>query len=215
MIAIGVVFFLLVSTNYIPKKLIYSIEKTYSPIELSKLSKSETYYIHVLGAGASVDKRLPASMNLNGPTLTRLCEGIRVYNYLDQGVLVTSASTEEGLISQAQLSKQTAIAMGVPEVNIKTLDTPNTTLEEAIAFKEQFGGDKNIVLVTSALHMPRAMEIFQDQGLNVIPAPASYIYKESGNTYNGITIPSFKSVELFNYYHLTVLKLWYYRFLKK
>ena len=210
-----VVFVLLISTNYVPKRLIHSIEKKYIPIALHNLDTSKQYHILVLGAGATVDDRLPPSMDLNTGMLTRLFEGVRIFNHIDQGILVTSGSLKSETISQAQLSKEAAISVGVPEQHIKTLDNPRTTLEEAMAFKEQFGSDKKVVLVTSALHMPRAGEIFNDQGLDVIPAPSNYKYKEGGSAYNGISMPSLHSIELMNHYHITVLKQWYYRVFKK
>ena len=213
-IIIGVALLLVCSTSYIPKKLIYSIENTYAPIDLKQLNEAETYYIHVLGAGASLDYRLPSSMNLNSETLSRLVEGIRIYNHLENGVLVTSASGKKGFKSQAKISKETAASLGVHEEDVKMLETPTTTLEEAIAFKEKFGTEKKVILVTSALHLPRAVEIFKDQGLNVIPAPSGYIYKEGPNIYNGITFPSFKSIELMNVYHRAKLKEWYYGLFK-
>ena len=214
-IALGVVMLLVSSTSYVPKKLIASIEKTYDPLELHLLDRSATYYIHVLGAGASMDLRLPASMNLNQETLVRLVEGIRVFNSLNHRVLVTSADSKTGLRSQAEISKETAISLGISESDIKMLTTPLNTIEEAAAFKAEFGEDKNIILVTSAIHMPRAVEIFTDQGLKVIPAPTSYYYKEDGETYNGITFPSIKSIELMNIYQITVLKSWYYKLFNK
>lgn len=214
-IALGIVLFLVCSTSYVPKKLIASIEKGYDPIDLHLIDDSETYYILVLGAGASMDARLPASMNLNQETLIRLIEGIRVSNYLNNRVLVTSAASKNGLKSQAEISKETAVSLGLSESDIKMLKTPLNTIEEAEAFKAEFGSDKNIILVTSAIHMPRAVEIFMDQDLKVIPAPTSYFYKDDGENYNGITLPSIKSVELMNTYHIAVLKAWYYKLFKK
>lgn len=214
-IIIGVVAFLLSSTSYLPKRLITSIEKTYDPIELQALDQSKTYHIHVLGSGATLDSRLPASMNLNIVTLTRLVEGIRLYNYLDHAVLVTSAGSRKRPKSQAETAKESAISLGVNKDQIEMLETPMTTLEEAIAFKKKFGTDKNLILTTSALHMPRAVQIFRDQGLNVIPAPSDYLYREDENQYNGFTLPKFKSLELMNAYHLAVLKDWYYKIFKK
>ncbi|MBO3100163.1 ElyC/SanA/YdcF family protein [Gelidibacter pelagius] len=215
-IALGIVMFLVCSTSYVPKKLIASIESAYAPIDLQLLDRSKTYYIHVLGSGATTDSRLPASMNLNQETLVRLAEGIRILNSLDQAVLVTSAASKNRPKSQAELSKEAAMSLGVNEAKIQMLETPTTTLEEAQAFKKEFGTNKNVIIVTSALHMPRAVEIFKDQGLIVIPAPSSYDYKADGHRYNGVTLPSFSSLELMNRYHVAQLKHLYYRvFMKK
>lgn len=214
-IVLGVLVFLVSATSYIPKRLIASIERVYDPIQLEALDPSKTYHLHVLGSGASNDSRLPPLLNLNESTLSRLAEGIRLYTYLEHAVLVTSAGNTKGLKSQAEISKETAISLGVKEEAIEMLETPTTTLEEAIAFKARFGTDKNLILITSALHMPRAVEIFADQGLTVIPAPSNYFYKTDERGNNGLTLPSFESLVLMNTYHTTVLKQWYYRVFKK
>jgi uncharacterized SAM-binding protein YcdF (DUF218 family) len=212
---VGILLFLVCATNYVPKKLIQSIEKTYSPLLISQLSGEENYYILVLGSGAALDARLPASQNLGLVSLSRLVEGIRIFRMLEHGILVTSAATKSDFISQAEITKDAAISLGINAEQIEMLETPTTTLEEALAFKSKFGTFKNIILVTSALHMPRAVEIFKDQGLSVIAAPTEYLYKQDGNSYNGLSLPSVGSISLMNTYQLTTLKLWYYRLFHK
>ncbi|WP_159038628.1 YdcF family protein [Brumimicrobium mesophilum] len=209
----GIVLFLLSSTTYLPKILINSIESKYNPIEFSELDSSQVYHILVLGAGSTTDPRLPSTMNISSEALKRLIEGIRVYTHLNNSILVTSAYSAEGDKSLARLSKEAAISLGVNEKQVKMLETPTTTLEEANAFKDTFGTNKKIILVTSALHMPRAIEIFKDKGLDVIAAPADYLYKDGQR--NRISFPSSNSIELMNAYHITVLKKWYYKIFKK
>lgn len=214
-IAGGLILFLICSTSFVPRKLIASLERHYSPLQLQDIDRSKTHYIHVLGAGATMDPRLPSSMKLNQESLTRLVEGIRVFNYLDDGVLITSAANEKELKSQAEISKDAALSLGIDGTRIHTLDTPTTTLEEALAFKAAFGIDKRIIIVTSAVHMPRAIEIFKDQGLNTIAAPSGYLYKIDETRFSDFTLPSLKSLELMNIYHVSQLKHVYYRMFKK
>ena len=207
--------FLLCSTRYFPLKLIASIESAYNPIAIEKLDRSKSYYIYVLGAGCSVDQSLPATMNLSTTSLVRLVEGIRIYNTLNQVTFVTSAASKDELISQAQLSKEAAVSLGMKEQHIEMLETATSTLEEAIAFKEKFGTNKNVILVTSALHMPRAVEIFSDQGIKVLPAPTDYMAKNDDSTYSNLSFPSFDSIGLLNSYQTTVVKHLYYKWFKK
>lgn len=211
----GILLFLVCSTSYVPKKLINSIEKKYSPIKPQKLDTTKTYYIHVLGAGTSLDTKLPATMNLSATTLTRLVEGIRIYNHLHHAILITSAASKDENHSQAELAKEAALSLGVNEKKIQMLATPTSTLEEAIAFKEKFGTNKNVIVVTSAFHMPRAIEIFEDQGIQTVPAPTDYQYKEDGFNYSGITFPTLSSLDLLNCYQTAVAKHFYYRWFKK
>jgi uncharacterized SAM-binding protein YcdF (DUF218 family) len=154
-------------------------------------------------------------MKLSTTTLTRLVEGLRIYKHFTHSILVTSASIKGEKISQAEFSKDAAISFGIEAKNIQMLKTPTSTLEEAIAFKVKFGVKKNLILVTSALHMPRAVEIFTDQGIKVIPAPSSYIIKKSRSNYSGLTFPSFESLELVNCYQTALVKHLYYKLFKK
>ncbi|MDD2695739.1 MAG: YdcF family protein [Anaerolineales bacterium] len=41
-------------------------------------------------------------------------------------------------------------------------------------------GIRRVILVTSALHMPRSVALFEEQGLEVIPAPADFIVTNQG-----------------------------------
>jgi uncharacterized SAM-binding protein YcdF (DUF218 family) len=66
--------------------------------------------------------------------------------------------------------------MGVPQNALLLEDKSQNTHEDA-AFSAQMLKDKGIhriLLVTSAIHMPRAMAVFQKQGLEVIPAPTDF-----------------------------------------
>ncbi len=38
----------------------------------------------------------------------------------------------------------------------------------------RMAGRKTVILVTSAIHLPRAMRLFEKQGLHPIPAPCAY-----------------------------------------
>lgn len=212
---IGIFLLLVCFTSYLPKKLVNSIEKKYKPINLHQLDNSKTYYIHVLGAGSSLDSRLPATMNLSPTTLIRLVEAIRIYNHIKHPVLVTSAALSKQIKSQAKLAKEAAILLGVKEQNIQMLETPTSTMEEAIAFKEKFGTNKNVILVTSAIHMPRAVEIFADQGIQALPAPTDFQYKEEGFNDSGLTFPTLSSLDLSNCYQTAVAKHLYYKWFKK
>ena len=63
-----------------------NLEDQYEVIDLEKLDTSKPYYIHVLGAGYDLDKRLQATSQLDLKTLGRLTEGIRVFRKLPNAV---------------------------------------------------------------------------------------------------------------------------------
>jgi len=56
------------------------------------------------------------------------------------------------------------------------------TYEDAVFSSEilKEKGINRILLVTSALHMPRSVALFEKQGLEVIPAPTDFTITEDG-----------------------------------
>jgi uncharacterized SAM-binding protein YcdF (DUF218 family) len=71
--------------------------------------------------------------------------------------------------------------LGVPEAVIWLESYSRNTYENALYSRAILGeaGVDTILLVTSALHMPRSVRLFEKQGVTVIPAPADYIVSET------------------------------------
>ncbi len=75
--------------------------------------------------------------------------------------------------------------MGVPNEALWRESKSNNTYENAIESKKLLDekGITRIILVTSALHMPRSVAIFQKQGFDVIPAPTDFWITEADWTH--------------------------------
>ena len=69
-----------------------------------------------------------------------------------------------------------AIDLGVPDTSISIEDRSRNTRENATYTKQLLDTQhiSSILLVTSAMHMPRALALFQSQGINVTPAPTDF-----------------------------------------
>jgi uncharacterized SAM-binding protein YcdF (DUF218 family) len=68
-------------------------------------------------------------------------------------------------------------AMGVPESAIVQEPQALNTYQNAV-YTHQILEDRNIdrvLLVTSAIHMPRSLMVFRKQGINAIPAPTDFL----------------------------------------
>ncbi|MEM7797297.1 MAG: YdcF family protein [Cyanobacteria bacterium P01_C01_bin.118] len=78
--------------------------------------------------------------------------------------------------SEAEDMTEIAIAMGVPERNILREDKSLNTYQNAVNTAKilQQRQIDTILLVTSAIHMPRSVAIFEKQGFNVTAAPTDY-----------------------------------------
>jgi Uncharacterized conserved protein len=78
--------------------------------------------------------------------------------------------------SESDLALAFFQTMGADTQRILLENQSRNTLENARYTREliDFAGNGPWVLVTSAFHMPRAVEIFTDQGIAVIPYPTDF-----------------------------------------
>jgi uncharacterized SAM-binding protein YcdF (DUF218 family) len=175
LLVFAIVFFLATSTKYLPNYLAMQLEKVYLPINPQALKlPPQKYYIHVLGSGNNYDDRLPATAQLGLTALSRLTEAIRIYKVLPNATIVTSANSLLQKETQASITKRAAILLGVDSNAIEKLDTPSTTAEEAADLKAKYGTNIQLIIVTDAMHMPRAITTFQAQGFKPMAAPTNF-----------------------------------------
>jgi len=65
--------------------------------------------------------------------------------------------------------KKLAISRGINEQNVLLTAIVKNTEEEAMAIKKLIKNEEKIALVTSSFHMPRALKLFLENGIKVIP----------------------------------------------
>lgn len=174
-------FFLVISTPFVPNRLLGSLEGRYTPIiaeEFSETRKMLPYHIVVLGGGHGYDNRLPANSLLSLQALARLTEGVRLYQAFPNSKLVLSGYSASGRVPQAEMLKRTALLLGVDSDRIITQSEPGNTTDEAKVYSEKFGDTVLVILVTSAAHMPRAVGAFSRFGIETIPSPTNYRIKK-------------------------------------
>ena len=83
--------------------------------------------------------------------------------------------------SPAEDMTQLLLMLGVPKEAVWQEDQSQNTYENA-RFSSEFLAAiavDRIILVTSAMHMPRAVWLFEQQGLDVIPMPTDYSVTEA------------------------------------
>ncbi len=73
--------------------------------------------------------------------------------------------------TEGESLKKYAIEMGVPDTAIKISGIVTTTEDESVEVKKFLQDKRNIILVTSAFHMPRAITLFERKGFTVIAFP--------------------------------------------
>jgi uncharacterized SAM-binding protein YcdF (DUF218 family) len=190
--------FFLFSTSFFPRYLARGIEVGNSPFQIDSFrpSRSRTV-IHVLGAGYNADTRLPATGKLALASLGRLTEGIRIQKMIPGSLLMCSGNgLMVGVSSQAETTRLAALQLGSDSVNTAALKTPATTLEEARDLAKVLGTDINLILVTDALHMPRAVRFFSSYGFRPIPAPTNFRVPQGGRESLFKWMPKLENLEL-------------------
>ncbi|MDZ7775713.1 MAG: ElyC/SanA/YdcF family protein [Bacteroidales bacterium] len=124
--------------------------------------------------------------------------------------LLVSGGSSTGQKTQAEILREAAISMGVNKGNITIIPEPLNTREEALHAARIFSSDQPFILVTDAIHMPRAMQQFQKQGLKPIPAPCNFMVKKADVNPPLWWFPSSKNIEKAeSTIHEYVGMLWY------
>lgn len=76
---------------------------------------------------------------------------------------------------EGEVLRRFAIRKGVPGESVRVSESVQNTQQESLAVKKLLGEKvKNIILVTSAFHMPRAQHLFEQVGFNVTPYPVDF-----------------------------------------
>jgi uncharacterized SAM-binding protein YcdF (DUF218 family) len=184
-VAIALLILLIASNNWVSSALVYSLEAKYPPLGVEGVPPTEA--IVVLG-GATKNPEPPRFMVDVNEHGDRLFYAAKLYREQKAPLIILAG----GRINWAGTGGSEATDMaslltflGVPpEAMILEPDSLNT-YENAINVQKilQKEGINQILLVTSAFHMPRSLAIFHKLGINAIPAPTDFLitktYKSS------------------------------------
>lgn len=186
------VLLLVVSSNSaVASTVMRSLEWRHLPI--SPLPQAEAIVV----LGGSIKSQEPPR-----PWIDVMEQGDRVLHgamlYLDQkapllilsGGRITWGQAQDR--SEADDMAELAVALGVPQTDIVIEPSSLNTHQNAINVKAILDEHnlQQILLVTSALHMPRALAVFRKLGIVVIPAPTDFhvtqeAFNSAHNTWQG------------------------------
>jgi len=170
--------FFFITTPFLPKFMIKSLENKYSQISDSSINNlSHSCDIIVLGGGHTDDKNLSPNNQLSLNALSRLVEGIRIHKKIPGSRLILSGYRGRSELPQALVLFRTALTLGIDSTSMAMQSMPSNTRMEAAEYVKIFGTNKTLILVTSAVHMPRAIMLFRNAGTDPIAAPADFMLK--------------------------------------
>ncbi len=127
----------------------------------------------VLGGYHRSDPRVPITSLLSATSMVRLSEGLRILEANPDARLCLSGYGGRDEISNAEAMSRVAIQMGVAEDRIIRRELPQDTRGEAQAWSQTLAGQR-VALVTSAMHLPRAMWLFREFGMSPLAAPTNF-----------------------------------------
>lgn len=137
---------------------------------------ADSVVIAVLGSGITVREGWAHEAWLTRANLARTVEGVRLALAEPTAQLLFTA-TGPGWSTHtiAAVSRRTAMELGVDSARLLVNPRPRTTEEEAREIAQVANG-RPVVLVTSALHMHRAMRLLQREGVWALPAPTDHVW---------------------------------------
>jgi uncharacterized SAM-binding protein YcdF (DUF218 family) len=144
----------------------------------------------VLGGGTEPASSPRTSVEVNGAG-DRVLFAAQLYQQGKTGKLLLSggeiAWMNEGTSTPADDMAAILTMIGVPEDALILETESKNTYENALYCKEILDtmDVERVLLVTSAMHMPRAVALFEKQGVEVIPVPVDYSITDNESTDSG------------------------------
>lgn len=151
-------------------------EYVYKPLDVEAgLDGDKPVLVVVLGTGFNPDPMLPANSQVSGVAHARLLEAVRIYRSRpDVRILVSVANESAGKKDKKEFLQEMVVLLGLDwnQVVLAT-DAESTSDEAGITSGVRKDGEQ-VVVATSARHMPRAMSVFDKAGFDPIAAPADF-----------------------------------------
>ncbi|MEE2996318.1 MAG: YdcF family protein [Pseudomonadota bacterium] len=142
----------------------------------------------IIMLGGTINQHITSSRQQ--PSLTAGGERFNEFMYLarrfpNARLIFTggSGSIIDQSFKEASAAKFLFDRMGVKEGRVKYENNSRNTYENAVLSRPLAGNliTRKWVLVTSALHMPRAVGVFRKAGWNILPYPVDYLTDGSGS----------------------------------
>jgi len=149
--------------------------------------------IVVLGGGHADAPTLSRVNQLSSSSLSRVAEAVRLSRWLPNAKLIVSGHHTAEL-SHAQVLGEAEVSLGVNPWRIERMDDPRDT-EDEISELSRRVGNAPVALVTSAWHMPRAMELCRHFKVNAIACPADFLEKPEPAAPMGYDVWELESLE--------------------
>ncbi|WP_404475117.1 YdcF family protein [Vreelandella venusta] len=175
---VAVILLLLTAWAPVADSLLRPLESKYAAL-IEWPENREIDAVVVLGGGWQPEQPWSITGRLSDSSVSRLMEGLRLWNQRPDLPLFVSGGGSDPEMTMAHGYAEAAESLGVPGGQIIKLVSPNDTAQEASEVEAILGEGAHVLLVTSASHMPRAMQHFERVGLKPVAAPTHYLVKQT------------------------------------
>ncbi len=169
----------------------------------------------VLGNGALTYtdgiSQLPA---LTRRTAFNVMEGVRLYHLLGQPRLILTGGIVNPEIqkqSEAELMADAMERLGIPREAVALEGSSRNTYEQSVRVAGMLAPGSTVVVVTTPIHMPRTVQLFEARGLHVVASPCRIGYGPDSTSAAGRFVPnpsSLRASELAFYEYLAIANGW-------
>jgi uncharacterized SAM-binding protein YcdF (DUF218 family) len=160
-----------------------SLERRHLPMALEEVPKADAILVLGGAVGAALPPRLTVDLGAAGD---RVLYAVQLYQAGKAPFLIACGGRLPWMkkeLAEAQAMAALWRAWGVPEEAILLETKSGNTYENALHSRRllEAHGLKRVLLVTSALHMPRARALFRASGIDAVPAPTDFEVVDRGD----------------------------------
>lgn len=143
----------------------------------------DTSLILVLGSGHNYSANRPPNSVLSSHALARLSEGVRLWKTKPNTHLLLSGAKFSNEISHAEAMRNAALQMGVDDAMIVLAPNAMDTADEVQAARNWLHSNvqntARLVVVSSAMHLPRASLIVRGSAISYTMAPTDFLFSSA------------------------------------
>ena len=175
-LALGILYF--PSTQFGVNTFAAPLEARYPAFSPEELPDGDI--IVVLGGGIEAQGKFGRWGDLNDAA-DRVFAGAELWKANKAPRVIVSGGAIRGTVTSASRASDLLQRLGVSSSVILLEESSFTTQEEAVAIAKVANGSQHILLVTSSLHMRRAVALFTAQGFKVTAVPTDHrVHKYPG-----------------------------------
>jgi len=190
--------FLLSSNSYVALWLTKQLEKQHPQEQIWDVPSHDA--LIVLGGGLKIPTE-PAKHTQLGAGSDRYWYAVQLYRAGKAKKIILSGGNlveQPGLKGEAFYASELLLKWGVPRAAILIEEGSRTTHENKDAIGSLLKSQElnSALLVTSAMHMPRAHQLFKTLPINITPASADIIVRDSKKIEGLAWLPSAEAMQL-------------------